>query len=207
MKATKAFEYILQKTGATCRIEAEYECKLVPKKIWADGDEITLSEKELDECGNMTVYIDGKKIDSSRNVNFWRLIDVDFSDDKKIKRIWAFNIGFADQNLIEEYETWLADLIDSGTTDEAKEFIRIEKLKSDLESFNNYLKYVQETENYLKTNNTLMTKEERDKWKQEYNRVVNEGGYGYIPFKPCKEDYEAALKYISEHEELREYCG
>lgn len=109
------FEFALN-DGHTCRLEAEYECVMERDVLDADGYKIELEEKPSDS-GKMTAFVDGKKVDDCRNTNSWGLIKI-----PKGKKIDGLRIGFASEETAQQYEKWISELIENGTSEEVKEY-------------------------------------------------------------------------------------
>lgn len=187
MKGT--FEYRLR-NGSICKIEAEYECIMEMETLGADGWEIPTEEKPTDVASSLVAYVDGKKVDSSRDKSFWGVVDMK----EGVKKIWGLKIGFANPEDAGRYEEWIARIIEDGKSDEVKAYEKAEKEKKAKEKFEMAKKTVAKAE----SQKDIPTREEAKRRMKQYNNTINEGGEGYIPYIVNKEEYEEALKIIEE---------
>lgn len=188
MKGT--FEFKL-KDGRTCTIEATYECTMKNEILDADGYMVVGQPRPANtlQC-NMIAYVNGEKFDSSRDPNFWRLIDVPGA-----KKIWGLKVGFASQEDAKRYEEWLAELIDGGKSDEVKAY---EKIKNEKE-INNIIEVAKETIKKAESQKDIPAKEEAKRRMNQYNDIVNEGGEGYVPYIVSAEEYEYAKGVVEKY--------
>lgn len=179
--------------GREARIEAEYVCEMEDKIVNADGDKVCVG-KEPTTAGrtNMILYVEGKKIDSCRDSNFWRLIN---SSKVGVKKIWGLPTGFTQESgLISKYESWLDALIDGGTTEEVKTYRAEQKRKERAEEIERAKKLIAKAEQQ----ETIPSKKEAERMMKRYNDINNEGGYGYVPHIISIEEYNWALKVVSD---------
>lgn len=74
--------------------------------------------KVIFERGSLLLYRDGKLIDQCYIPGLFKLID-----SHGIKKIWGLKVSFKTEEFAKKYDEWLSNLINTGTTSEAKEFI------------------------------------------------------------------------------------
>lgn len=191
-KMTGTFDYKLS-DGRTCKLEAKYECVIKPEILDADGYRIKGKAKPTwaGKC-DLVAYVDGEKIDSCWNVNFWNLIDLD----NGVKKISGLNVGFAKKEDAERYESWIAEIIDEGKSDEVKAYEKAEREKEIKEKVDRAKSVIEKAENQR----DIPTKKEAKRRMKQYNDIVNEGGEGYVPYIYSLEEYEYAKKIVSEYE-------
>lgn len=191
MKGT--FEYNLR-NGSVCRIEAEYECVMENEEIDADGWKVQGKAKPTDiGRSRLTAYIDGKKVDSCTDKNFWDLIDAK----EGIKKVWGLNIGFSNPEDAKQYEEWIAGIIEDGKSDGVKAY---EREKQDREA-KARIKRAKEIIAKAEKQSDIPARSEAKRQMKRYNDAVNEGGFGYVPYIVCREEYDEALKIVKEAEE------
>lgn len=68
--------------------------------------------------GAYCFIVDGKLIDQCYIPGLFKLID-----SHGIKKIWGLKVSFKTEEFAKKYNEWLSNLINTGTTFEAKEFI------------------------------------------------------------------------------------
>lgn len=189
MKGT--FEFKLR-NGNICTIEANYECTMKTETLYADGWNIPGKSKPMDSVDNSLIaYVDGKKVDSSHDHNFWNLIDTK----EGIKKVWGLKVGFANPEDAERYEKWIAEIIDGGKSDEVKAYEKAEKEKEIKEKVESAKKTIAKAE----SQKDIPTKAEAKRRMKQYNDVVNEGGEGYVPYIISVEEYEYAKEIVEKY--------
>ncbi len=181
---TKTFEWTLS-DGRLGKIEATYNEIMQAKTLDADGIKIELDPEPTTVDCDMVAYIDGKKIDSCEHTNFWKLINV-----KDGKKIWGLPIGFRSGETADKYEAFLAELIEAGKSEEVKAY------------------YAKEREQEIAKAKAIIAKAEEQKdiptaaeakaRREQYNRIHNEGGEGYVPTWITREEYNNAKALIAE---------
>jgi len=169
-------------------IELKAECKIEMKATTTnlDGD-IFKGKAEPVTSANLELYIDGKKVDSSWDINFWQIVDLD----NGFKKIWGLKIAMtAEQAII--VDEFLKNVIESGKAIEVIKNEKVTAAKENEKALENakatVIKYESQT---IKLNN-----EEYKKWRTNYNNVNNEGGEGYVPCLVTTEQYLHALDVI-----------
>ncbi|MCM1237398.1 MAG: hypothetical protein NC489_45615 [Ruminococcus flavefaciens] len=183
----KTFEFKL-KNGSTCRLEAKYECVMKREEIYY----CLFSEPKPTTAGrcDMAAYIDGKKVDSCQDPAFWRLIDVKGMDG--VKAIWGLPVGFSDPKIAKKYEKFVADLMEEGTSEEAKAYKKAEKAKEEKEELEGAREIIRRAE----AQKTIPTEEEKRKYIKEYKNAMNEGSEGYIPNIISITQYNRAKEFV-----------
>lgn len=182
------FEFALN-DGHTCRLEAEYECVMERDVLDADGYKIELEEKPSDS-GKMTAFVDGKKVDDCRNTNSWGLIKI-----PKGKKIDGLRIGFASEETAQQYEKWISELIENGTSEEVKEYRAREeekKLKKRIEAARELIERAEKQ-------GDIPSHEQAMRRRKAWNDIYNEGGFGFVPQYVCQEEYEAAKALLNDN--------
>ena len=179
--------------GKTIRLEAEYTERVEDEIIWADGDEINTGDKKIVVRANLVAYVDGKKIASCWNVNFWKIIDLTSAPIKGLKKIWGIErIAFTAERA-EEIEAFLNDVIENGRIEEANE-IRAERQKAkDAEEIERAEKIIAKAE----AQKDIPSREEAERWMKWYNDAINEGGEGFVPYVISREEYEEAKQTVA----------
>jgi hypothetical protein len=98
--------------GNEIELRGRCEIKLVNKEVDLDGHVIVSDEKRQQVDANLELWVDGKLVDSCRDINFWRTIDID----NDLKKIWGLKVAMTAEQA-EKVEQWLNDLIEAGKTD------------------------------------------------------------------------------------------
>lgn len=177
--------------GRTVTLEAEYSEHVQDKIIDSDGYKLETGEREIVKDGMLTAYIDGAKVDSCWNTDFWQTIDVGQTG---LRKIWGIGkIGFtADRS--KEIDAFFAAVFAAGRDAEAEQIRAEEKAKLDAERIETTERFIAKAE----AQSDIPTRAEAKRKMKEYNDIYNEGGEGYIPYVICREDYEAAKKRLAE---------
>lgn len=171
------------------KIELRATCKTYMRETEHSLDGwIVKGKPEPHTKANLELWVDGKKMDSCWNVNFWRIIDTP----NGMKKIWGLNVGMTDEQAA-KVEAFLNDVIESGKSEEVKkheaEKVATEKAKAKAEA----QKIIDEAATYTKP---LMTNAQYKIWAKNYNNAVNEGGEGYIPHRITVEQLDYAKKVV-----------
>lgn len=191
--AKSVFEVTSKITGKTIRLEAEYHAYMGRKIADADGIKVDIGP-EVKITSEMVAFVNGAKYDTCRDENFWRLIDVD--KPMHGKKIWGLQIGFSQPEDAANYEKWVAELIEAGTDADVKAY-RAEEVKKKLAiKINNAHKTIEKAEKQDK----IRTAAETQKYLQNLNNVLNEGGEGWLPKLVTLEEYEEAKRFLAENE-------
>ena len=188
MKGTIEFNL---KNGGVLKIEAEYECVMKKEIIDADGDKVMVKEKPTDIKSSMIAYVNGKKVDSSDLCSFWRLIDTKNGS----RKIWGMGIAFTKQEDAERYEKWVAEIIESGKSDEVKDYEEKQIEKKVEEELNYAKRIIEKAEKQI----NIPNQEEAERRMKQYNDIANEGGEGYVPHIISMEEYMYAKGVIEKY--------
>lgn len=184
------FEFKLS-NSSMCRLEAEYECTMKKEIISVDGVEIIgKSKPSAIGTSRLAAYVDDKKIDECSDKSFWGLIDIRTG----VKKIWGLNVGFAKPEDAENYEKWIAAIIEGGKSDEVKAY---EKAKAEKEN-REKVEHAKEVIDKAERQKDIPSTEEAKRRMKQHNVVANEDGEGYTPYIYSAEEYEYAKKIIKE---------
>lgn len=175
--------------GNKIELRAQCETTMVDDIIDADGDKINLGKKPYTEA-NLELWVDGKKVDSCWDTNFWQIIDTQSG----VKKIWGLNVGMSNEQAI-IVEKFLKDVIESGKTEEVKTEEATQTEAERAERKAEAQKVVDEAAKYTMP---LMTNSAYKAWCKQYNDLHNEGGDGYIPSLITVEQLEYAKKVLAE---------
>lgn len=182
----KTFEFVSSKTGKTIRFEGEYTCTM--KMRYADPDHNVEMGLEESTWSWMTVYVDGKEYSKSWNPWGWRLVETETGS----LAASGLKIAFTDRAIAEQYEAFIADLIEQGTSEEVKTH-RAEKAEAEKAAA---IASAEATVKAVKAPEKLPTAEQAKKWLDSYNKVVNEGGEGVLPITVTAEQYAEAVRTL-----------
>lgn len=170
---------LTSESGKVLELRARCTITLVDDIRDLDGDTMNFGTKTQTDA-MLEVYFDGKKIDSSWDVNFWSLIDV--SSKPGYKRIWGIEKVLFTPERAQEVESFLKNIISEGTEPavnekqtadaDAKKSEKIEAAKSVIS---------QSKTTIHNPDGTLMTRAQASTWKYRYNQINNEGGDGFVP--------------------------
>ena len=177
--------------GRKVTLEAEYSERVQDKIVDADGYEVRLNKREIVKEGMLVAYIDGKKIDSCWNTDFWQTIE---TGHKGIRKIWGIDkIGFTEERA-KEIEDFFAEVIAAGKDSEAEQ-IREQENEADKEQrIASAMEVVQKAE----AQQDIPTAAEAERRMRKYNDINNEGGEGYVPYIYSREEYDAAKRILAE---------
>ena len=103
--------------GKKIEIIGTYTCNL-RDDLYEIGNLKINYGKVICERGSLLLYRDGKLIDQCYIPGLFKLID-----SHGIKKIWGVKVSFKTEEFVKKYNEWLSNLINTGTTSEAKEFI------------------------------------------------------------------------------------
>lgn len=183
----KSFEFVSKKTGKTIRFEGEYNCTL--KMRYADPDHnVEMGLEESTAGSMMTVYVGGTKYDSCWNPSSWRLIETETGS----RKVWGLKIAFTDPAIAEQYEAFVAELIELGTSEEVKE----RRAEQAAEAKRVAIAQAETTVKVVKDPAKLPTASQAKEYLDNYNSVVNEGGEGVLPTIITAEEYAEAIKTL-----------
>lgn len=148
-----------------------------------------LEGKEIHEHHNVTVFVDGKELEST-----WIGFKILDTKNESIKKIDGLDkVKFTADRAV-EIEKLFEEVKELGITKEAAEFEELMKAKKEEKEIKRLEKIIEAAEKQ----HTMMTRKEQKQWEKNYNRINNEGGEGYIPKSICVEDYEAAKAELAE---------
>lgn len=184
-------------SGNELTLTAEYSEIMEHDISDADGHQIDLGVKPVTH-GSLKAYINGNLVDSCFSPSSWALYNT--CNEKALaagctKGIIGIKVALTEENA-NLYKAWIDNVIESGTSQEAREYHANEEAKIKESRKASALQYITRAEKYIASGQKLMTLKEYKAWAKNYNNVVNEGGEGYIPDLPTTESYEAAKMYI-----------
>lgn len=175
--------------GNEIELRARCEIKLVNKEVDLDGHVIVLGEKQQQVDANLELWVDGKLVDSCRDINFWRTIDID----NGLKKIWGLKVGMTAEQA-EIVDQFLRSAIEEGKNESVKAAEEAErKARKDAEKAK-AMEIIEKASKQPK----IMTRAEYAQWVERYNNIMNEGGEGYVPEMVTVEQLEWARKVLSD---------
>ena len=165
-----------------------------------------MTEKEIDsdgyivKCGaepkttaNLELWVDGKKVDSCWDINFWQVIDL---TNCEYKKVWGLKLMMTPEQA-EKVETFLESVIEDGKTPEVKAYEAAKKEESRKNNIADAERIIKAAETTRKNaDGSLMTNEQAKTWRRRYNDAMNEGGEGYIPEVITQEMYDWAKSIV-----------
>ena len=115
------------KKGNELKIVAEYEERMIEKKAWADGYDMSLGMEPYADA-RLTVYVDGKSIECVIDPEMWNLRETE-SNGLAIMEICGTPLAFAkdDTEHIAEFEKMISEVIEGGRNNEVQEAIEQKK--------------------------------------------------------------------------------
>lgn len=166
----------------------------------------TMAEKEIDsdgyivKCGaepkttaNLELWVDGKKVDSCRDINFWQVIDL---TNCEYKKVWGLKLMMTPEQA-EKVDHFLKTTIEDGKTPEVKAYEAAKKEESRKNNIADAERIIKAAETTRKNaDGSLMTNEQAKTWRRRYNDAMNEGGEGYIPEVITREAYDWAKSIV-----------
>ena len=112
MNMKNTFEWT-NPTGTKMKLEIKYVERLENEELNADGHKWLSKKAEVKVDANLTLFVNGKKVDNSYGVNFWRFIDYDEPNAVKVgltKKIWGLPVAVTPEKAA-EIEKFIADYI------------------------------------------------------------------------------------------------
>ncbi len=177
----------------SARIEAEYSATLQDEIAYADGYNINIG-KEVVKIENYVLYVDGKFVDCGMGYTVWEAKDI-YRISKGKHNYKAVRIGNRYVSTeVEEIIQFLQELKKDGTAQEVIDF-------NNKKAADKLAKEIAENEEIVRKaecQDKIPTDSEYRAWARTYNNVVNGGGYGYVPEKITREQYEEAKKFLKE---------
>lgn len=175
--------------GNEIELKARCKIELVDKVVEVDGYVIETGEKEQKVDAILELWVDGKKIETCWNINFWKVIDTR----NGVKKIWGLKVGMTPEQA-EVVEKFLNEIIEEGKTEEVKAAEQAEKEAERQAEIDEAKKIIEKAGKQDK----VMTNAEYAKWRKGYNNLMNEGGEGYIPSLVTAEQLEWAKQVLKE---------
>ena len=174
--------------GNALELRAYSETKMVEREIDSDGY-IVKCGAEPKTTANLELWVDGKKIDSCWDVNFWQVIDV---ANCGYKKVWGLKLMMTPEQA-EKVDHFLKTTIEDGKTPEVKAYEAAKKEKSRQNTIADAERIIKAAETTRKNaDGSLMTNEQAKTWRRRYNDAMNEGGEGYVPEVITQEMYDRA---------------
>jgi hypothetical protein len=171
--------------GTEIKLVAKYTAYMADEILYADGQEIKTGKKIIESDACLTAYVDGQEIDETKNVDYWKVIDIQING-KKAYKIWGIaKIAFSSATA-DEIEKFLNSVIENGTDDTVK---KIRQKQNEIQYYANIIDSAEKQD-------SIPTKKERDRWERNYNSTYNDGGEGYVPHMLCLEEYQWAKAQI-----------
>ena len=179
--------------GNKIELGAECTTKMVEQELSADGFVYGTETKPV-TTANLELWVDGKKVDSCWDTNFWKLIDMG----NGIKKIWGLKVVMTAEQA-EKVEAFLNEVIESGKTAEVQEHETTEAETEKAAEIADAQEIIElaEKETVRNSDGSLMTKEQVKVWRRNYNNINNEGGEGFVPDVVTQEMYDRAKAVLN----------
>lgn len=179
------------------RIEGYYKAYVETNTIDADGIKIDCGHK-LVEVSELTLYQNGKRVAHHDDPSGYKVAPwYKHKGDTPVQIIWGLRVALPTQEIIDAYNAWIAELIEEGTTDEAREYKRQQKIRDLKYAAERYQRIVTEAEKQK----DIPSRQEAKARMKQYNDIFNEGGEGYVPYIYSMEEYTEATNWLKEHKE------
>jgi len=186
-------------TGKEFRIDAEYTEKMAKDTSWSDGYTIEHGMKPVREA-LMTVHVDGKQVDDSRNDAFWHCVEI--SDKNLIAMGITHKIGSrvgVPSELVEQIDVMLKNVIEVGKTEDpdVAAYYAAQNAKKAEKARKNAEWVIAEAEKSPKNaDGTLMNDKQAAAYQKAFNNAMNDGAEGYVPEIITQGQYDAAMKVL-----------
>lgn len=119
----KRYDWAL-KDGRKVTLEADYTETVQDELVNLDGDICATGKRKIVKKAMLTVYLDGQKIDSCYDPNFWRTIE---TGKPGIKKIWGIKMIAFTAERAAEIDAFFAAVIEAGRSEEAQQIRESEK--------------------------------------------------------------------------------
>ncbi len=193
MKEIKTINWKSSK-GQNIELRAYCKVTMAEREINLDGD-IIKGKAEPSTDANLELWVDGVKVDSCWNTNFWKLIDV--CQMPGVKKVWGLKVAMGNEQAA-IVDRFLKDVIENGKQEEVKAHEAAEAEARKVENIKMAEAILAKAEKtYKNTDGTLMDRKQANVWRNQYNDIHNEGGEGYVPEIITTEDVEWARSIIS----------
>lgn len=171
------------KNGNELELRAKCKIEMVDKIVDADGHKVLIG-KEKGEKALLEFWADGKRMETCNgDINWWRIID-----NGNLKQIWGLRkLGFTPEQA-EVIQEFLNSVIETG---KAEGVVEVEKEDEKLEN-ERRVKMAEDIMKKAAKQGKVMTADEYEIWRLNYNNIANEGGDGYIPETVTVEELEWA---------------
>jgi hypothetical protein len=193
MKEIKTINWKSSK-GQNIELRAYCKVTMAERKINLDGD-IIKGKAEPSTDANLELWVDGVKVDSCWDTNFWTLIDV--RQMPGVKKVWGLKVAMGNEQAA-IVDRFLKDVIENGKQEEVKAHEAAEAEAGKVENIKMAEAILAKAEKtYKNADGTLMDRKQANVWMNQYNDINNEGGEGYVPEIITAEDVEWARSIIS----------
>lgn len=180
------------KNGNRIELKAFCVTKMVEKEIDSDGYIVKCGMEPRTDA-DLELWVDGKKVDSCWDVNFWRVIDL--KEHPGYKKVWGLKLMMTAEQA-EKVEAFLESVIEGGKAPEVKAYENEKEAKKQAERVGEAKKVIQKAERTIADTGSLMTNDQAQEWVKNYNNLYNEGGEGYIPEVITQEMYDWAKSIV-----------
>lgn len=180
-------------TTHSFKLVAESKTTLKNIVVDADGDIVTLEEKEQKEEKYIAIYVDGKLFcENGRSSAWWQVLDVEKK--RGYKRLHCLPTVAFPEEIAEQIQAFLNAVIEEGKDEEVKASEAAERAKRKASEIARCERVIKAAERQR----DIPTKAEARARMESYNNVVNEGGEGFVPYIYSIEEYEAAKERLAE---------
>lgn len=179
-------------TGNEIELRAKCETVMIDDIVSLDGYEIDKGKKPIMDA-TLELWVNGKKQDECKQVNFWKIIDTGTAG---VKKVWGLKVGM-DSKQAELVKQFLNEVIEDGKSVEVEEMEESKEEETKEAKRKEAEDIVEEAQETARNDDgTLMTKEQVKRWQKNYNDIYNEGREGYIPRVVSQEEYDYAVSVI-----------
>ena len=180
--------------GNKIELRVSYIEKMVERNLTSDGFVYGTETKPTIEA-NLELWIDGTKVDTCRDVSFWKILDL--PSHPGFKSIWGLKVGFSAERAA-EVEKFLAEAVRSGKSEEVKQYEAEQAEKRKAAEKTRAQEIVEAAKKTRRNQDgSLMSEAQAAAWRRSYNDMVNEGGEGYVPSIVTQEQLDRALEILA----------
>ena len=192
MENVKVFEF--EQLGRKFRIELQYAHHLLEQHAWLDGDVLEMPA-EPHENGTAKLFIDGELKYEAKRVSAYRMRldeNVETMKGYKVRKIHDLQLAIVDPKVWKAYEAWIKEAVETGTTEEVKEYMAQKQAAWDAADLAEARRVVELAEKQK----DIPPQEEANRRMKWWNDTYNEGGEGVVPEIISREQYNRAQDII-----------